>query len=341
MKKKTTDFAEYYASYMTMYLPGQKGLSECTIDSYRYTFKLIFDFTEEKLGVSSERITLKLLNCEFVESFLNWLENERGNSIATRNQRLTAIRSFVRYAKKRKPEYLFECQKILEIDSKKKPKPELGHLTPDAMQDIISRPKGYDKWGRRDIVLLSLMYDCGGRVSEICDLCVKNVRLQKPYTVTLIGKNRKTRSVPIMESTVKVLKTYLTENQLLTSDKGDYPLFTNHQHNKLTRAGIAYILKKYCDAARKDGLLIPAKISPHILRHSKAMHMLQAGLNLIYIRDFLGHEQIETTEIYAKADTEMKRKAIEAAQICVEPNLPDWAEDKALMAMLMNMQNKG
>lgn len=187
------------------------------------------------------------------------------------------------------------------------------------------------------MLLLSLMYDSGARVQEICDLRVRDVRLQKPPTVILTGKGRKTRFVPIMASTANVLTIYFSDNGLSSPDKADQPLFTNHQRGKLTRAGVTYILKKYFDAARQANPDLPEKISPHILRHSKAMHMLQAGINLIYIRDFLGHVHVETTEIYAKADTEMKRRAIESTHIKINLDLPAWTDDRDLMALLTNL----
>jgi len=334
---KTTDFAECLASYLTMYMPGQAGFSENTIMSYRDTFKLVLSFAEIKQGIRPEKLSLKDFNIEFVEAFLLWLERERGCSVATRNQRLTAVRAFAKYVRGKKPEYLYESQKILDLRTKKKPETFLPHLTSDFIKDIIAQPDISDKYGRRDVTLLSVMYDSGARVQEICDLRVRDIRLQKPYIITLTGKGNKMRSVPIMEETADVLEKYLDENRLQTIDKADYPLFFNHQRGKLTRAGVTYILKKHCSTARQINPSIPKKISPHIFRHSKAMHMLQAGINLVYIRDFLGHAHVETTEIYAKADTEMKRIAIEEAQIRIDPNLPDWAEDKALMAMLTNL----
>ena len=334
---KTTDFAECLASYLTMYLPGQAGFSQNTIMSYRDTFKLVLMFAEKERGIRAEKLSLNDFNIQFVEAFLMWLERERGCSVATRNQRLASIRAFAKYARGKKPEYLYESQKILDLRAKKKPESLLPHLSPDFVKDIMAQPNAADKYGRRDVAILSLMYDSGARVQEVCDLRIRDVRIQKPYTVMLTGKGNKMRSVPIMEDTAIVLRKYCIENQLQSPEKTDYPLFTNHQRVKLTRAGVAYILKKYCDAARQANPLIPKQVSPHIFRHSKAMHMLQAGINLVYIRDFLGHAHVETTEIYAKADTGMRRKAIEEAQIQISPGLPDWAEDKALMAMLTNL----
>ena len=334
---KTTDFAEHLAAFLTMYLPGQRGLSENTIMSYRDTFKQILLFSEEKRGIRPEKLTLAQFNAEFIESFLKWLETERGCGRGTRNQRLAAIHTFVQYARKKKPEYLFESQKIMEIRSKKRHDPSLPYFMPDTVQKILQQPDLSKKYGRRDAVLLSLLYDCAARVQEICDLRVRDVRLQKPYTVTLTGKGQKSRTVPIMGDTAALIEKYVNEHSLTTPDKFDYPLLFNHQHGNLTRAGIAHIFKKYCDTARKDLPQIPLKVSPHLFRHSRAMHMLQAGVTIVYIRDFLGHANLTTTEIYAKADAETKRAAIEKAAIVTFPSLPDWAKDKSLMAMLTSV----
>lgn len=337
---KTTDFAQCLSSYLTMYLSGQVGLSENTIMAYRDTFKLALLFAEEKRQLKPEKLTLSDFNADFTVDFLLWLEQDRGCSAATRNQRLAALRAFAKYARSRYPEYLLEAQKIIDLKTKKTPKPALPHLAPDVVRDIFAQIDVADRFGRRDKALLCLIYDSGARVQEICDLRVRDLRLKKPYTVTLTGKGSKTRAVPIMADTVNILLRYLAENRLNTIEKADYPLFCNHQRRKLTRAGVTYILKKYCDCARKLNSQIPQKISPHILRHSKAMHMLQAGINLIYIRDFLGHAHVETTEVYAKADTEMRRKEIERAQVVVNPNLPDWTDDNDLMSMLVNLCGK-
>lgn len=337
---RTTDFAQCLATYLTVYLPGQLGLSENTIMSYRDTFKLVLLFAEQKRSFRPERITLADFNAEFITAFLFWLEQERGCSAATRNQRLSALRAFAQYARSQHPAYLLESQKIMDMRGKKSPTPTIAYLAPDDVASILLQPDTETKYGRRDMILLSLMYDSGARVQEICDLQVRDIRLRKPPTVTLTGKGNKTRYVPLMASTASILAEYFCENKLSLPEKMDWPLFTNHQGEKLTRAGVTYILKKYFASAKGTNPNLPAKISPHVLRHSKAMHMLQAGTNLIYIRDFLGHTHVETTEIYARADTDMKRKAIESVQIRIEPELPQWTEDKSLMSMLTNLCGK-
>lgn len=337
---RTTDFAHCLATYLTVYLPGQLGLSENTIMSYRDTFKLVLLFAEQHFHLRPEKITLSDFNMDFITAFLFWLEQERGCCIATRNQRLAALRAFAQYARSQYPAYLLESQKIMDTRRKKSPVPTIAYLSPDDVASIIEQPDTTTKYGRRDMVLLSLMYDSGARVQEICDLRVRDVRLHKPSTVALTGKGDKTRYVPLMGSTVDALTEFFLENRLSSPEKMDHPLFCNHQRGKLTRAGVAYILKKYFNAAKALNPALPTKISPHVLRHSKAMHMLKAGANLVFIRDFLGHTHVKTTEIYARADTDTKRKAIECAQIKVETDLPQWTEDKSLMAMLTNLCGK-
>lgn len=335
--KKTTDFAEHLSTFLTMYLPGQRGYSINTIASYRDTFKLLLEYAETVAQIHVEKFTLKDLSAEFVESFLRWLECERKCSRSTCNQRFSVIRSFVGYVRKRQPEYLSESQRILGIGTRKISESALPYLTPDAMQTLLAQPNRNDRFGQRDAILLTLLYDSGARVQEICDVCVGNVRLQKPYTLTLRGKGDKTRSVPLMCGTADLLKQYIVVNNLDAPGKNLYPLFANHQHGKLTRAGVTYILKKYWSCARKEDPSIPEKISPHILRHSKAMHLLQAGVNLVYIRDFLGHRHVTTTEVYARADSKMKRDAIEHAALTPISGLPDWTKDKPLMELLTNL----
>lgn len=334
---KSANFAQSLRAYLTMYLPGQRGLSQNTIMAYRDTFKLLLLFAEEEKRMKLEKFSFADFNAEFVSEFLTWLEEKRGCGVSTRNQRLAALRAFAKYARTRCPEFLDEAQRIMDMKAKKTSPPAMEYLPAEQLKSVLAQPDISTKDGRRDMVLLGLLYDSGARVQEICDLRVRDVRLQKPYTVTLTGKGNKVRFVPIMKATVDALATYLKENRLQVPEKADSPLFRNHQRGKLTRAGVAYILKKHFESARKDNPALPAKISPHILRHSKAMHLLQAGVNLIYIRDFLGHVHVETTEIYARADTEAKRKAIERVQIQTDADLPEWTDDRNLMAMLTGL----
>jgi site-specific recombinase XerD len=334
---KQTDFAVFLTEFLKIYLPGHRRLSNNTVSSYRDTFRFMLMYAEEKHEISAERLRLENITADFVFGYLNWLEDERHNSAMTRRQRLAAIHVFVHFLKLRKPEYLLEFQKILDIKIKKKEVHAIGYLSPEEVGELLSNPDLTEKLGRRDMVLLSLLYDSGARVQEICDLRVSDLRLNKPSTVLLTGKGDKSRIVPLMSETADILRKYIAENGFSAPEKQSRPLFTNRLDSKLTRAGIAYILKKHCDAIRKNNSSFPKIVSPHQLRHSKAMHMLKAGTDLIYIRDFLGHSQIATTEIYAKADTDMKRRAIENASPRLTPDLPDWTKDGSLMEMLTDL----
>jgi integrase/recombinase XerD len=190
--------------------------------------------------------------------------------------------------------------------------------------------------GRRDLTLLSLMYDTGARVQEVIDLTPSMLRLNKPATVKIIGKGNKARLVPMLDAQTEHLKNYLKEHRLNEPFANMYPLFFNSRKEKLTRVGVNHIVQKYCKTAReKNKMIIPDKISCHSLRHSKAMHLLQAGINLVYIRDILGHVSIQTTEIYARADSKQKREALEKAYVNVNPNEePRWAKDENLITWL-------
>jgi site-specific recombinase XerD len=207
------------------------------------------------------------------------------------------------------------------------------------MKLLLSQPDKKTIKGRRDLTMLSILYDSGCRVQELADLRVRDVVLDNPAVLILTGKGNKVRRVPLMKNTLALLEHYINENSLDKPWKSDYPLFINKQHNKLTKEGIAYIISQYIGSARRTSAIVPEKVMPHMFRHSKAMHLLQAGVSLIYIRDFLGHEDIKTTEIYAKCDSELKRKAIENAYPdLVDSNLPDWNKDAALLDWLSNLK---
>lgn len=334
---KPTDFSKYLTCFLSEYLPAQKNVSRNTIKSYRDTFKLLLLFCKED-GLPAEKVTMQKLSPDRLERFLLWLETERKNSISTRNLRLTAIHSFFRYAQSESPQHLYHYQQVLAIPVKKKRQAIVEHLSPDGIKILLEQPDKSTAKGRRDLSLMSLMYDSGARVQEIIDLTVKDFTAGSNSVLVLTGKGNKVRRVPIMKNTASILEKYISENKLDLPHKTEYPLFSNNQHNKLTKEGVAYIIGKYAKAAHDVSDKVPTKVKCHMLRHSKAVHLLQAGVNLIYIRDFLGHSDIKTTEIYARADSELKRKALENAYPeLVDSNLPDWNENSDLMEWLSEL----
>jgi len=339
--KKTNDFAFYLSLFLSKYLPGQRNLSVNTIASYRDTFKLFLIFCDDAKGLKPEKVTLNSVTRETITEFLEWIEKKRKCSVATRNQRLSAIHAFFRYVQKESPDNLFEIHKILQIPLKRKPKPLVSYLAADELKILFSQPDTNSKQGRRDLVLLVLMYDSAARVSELIDLKIRDIRLSSPAVVALHGKGSKTRLVSIIGKTKDHLAAYLEEHKkynwgIATQDA---PVFFNQQHKKLSRWGVSYILNKYVKMAKLNTKFnIDFDVTPHVIRHSKAMGLLQAGINLIYIRDFLGHCNVVTTEIYARADSEMKRKAIESAYMDLSPlDMPKWEENEDLMYWLQNL----
>jgi len=336
---KPTDFARHLTEFLTTYLKGQKNVSTNTILAYRDTFKLLLRYCQDMENLPPERITMKTLSFELIIRFLGWLEGERKCTVSTRNQRLASIHSFFRYAQSEDPSGIYHFQKVIAIPVKKSEKVLVEHLTPDALKLLLNQPDRHSAKGRRDLTLMSTLYDTGARVQEMIDIQVCDVILDVPAIIVLTGKGKKTRRVPIMKNTVKLLRTYLSENNLDKHEKNQYPIFTNSRHNKLTKEGVSYIIAKYVESARKSSTIVPPKVKPHMFRHSKAMHLLHAGVNLIYIRDFLGHVNIETTEIYARTDTEIKRKAIENAYPdIINCDLPDWNKDQELLSWLSDLK---
>lgn len=336
---KPTDFAYSLTAYLSKYLPGQVGASSNTIKSYRDTFAILIKYCAFEKNIKAEKLTLLQLDRKLIEDFLNWIEKERKCSISTRNQRLAALHAFYKYLQLEKPHALYQYQQILAIPMKKAKKKYINYLTLDAIKNLLDMPDKTTKGGRRDLVLLSLIYDSGARVQEIADLRVADVRLHPPATVKLTGKGNRTRIVPLMEPMAKLIEQYLKENKLNLPQFNEYPLFCNSEGKKLTRSGISYILKKYFNEGKKFFTeCFPDTISPHVMRHSKAMHLLQSGVNLIYIRDLLGHVNIQTTEVYARADSSMKRKALEEAYLnVVSDDLPEWQQNAHLLEWLQNL----
>lgn len=337
---KENDFPRHLTRFLSQYLPGQKNVSSHTVAAYRDTFKLFLTYCEAVRRLPPERLTMAQLTKELVLGFLDWLETDRHCSIPTRNHRLAVIHSFVKFVQKEFPENLYETQKILAIPYKKSQKPLVSYLTGEEMRMILSQPDSHTKDGFRDLTLLSVLYDTAARVDELINLKVKHVRLVSPAVITLHGKGNKLRQVPIMSNTKSLLSSYMDSRKICSgmADLENF-LFVNQKRQKLSRWGISYIISKYVDQAKKNTTFAtPFPVTPHTFRHSKAMHLLQSDVNLIYIRDFLGHSDCSTTEIYARADSEMKRKAIENAYPDLVPErLPQWEEDGDLMKWLSSL----
>ena len=332
-----TDFAVSLRRFLTDHMAGLRGCSPNTISSYRDTFKLLICYLRDERHIPPERLTLELIDVPVITAFLAWLRTERHNRPSTCNQRLAAISSFYRWLQTQDPARMASCQDILAIPAKKKAQPGVNHLTAGQTRRLLAQPDRSTRRGRRDATLLATLYDTAARVSEFAGLTVRDIRLQPPALAVLTGKGRKTRHVPLSDNTAALLSAYLAEHGLDKPGHDDHPLFVSQHRSRLTRGGIAWIIGKY-QARAGDPALASADISPHVLRHSKAMHLCEAGIPLPYIRDILGHVDLATTEIYARASTEAKRKALEAVYTeIVTDDLPEWNQDPGLLSWLASL----
>ena len=332
-----TDFAVLLHRFLTAHLAGLRGCSPSTIGSYRDAFKLLICYFRDERSIPPEKLTLDRIDAAAIAGFLNWLETSRHNSIATRNQRLAAVSSFYRWMQSQDPARMASCQDILAIPAKKQAQPAVNHLTTGQTRRLLAQPDRSTRPGRRDATLLAVLYDTAARVQELADLTVRDIRLQPPALAVLTGKGGKTRHVPLGGNTAALLNAYLAEHGLDQPGHDNHPLFANQHGTKLSRGGIAWIIGKY-QARTGDPALVSADLSPHVLRHSKAMHLYDAGVPLPYIRDILGHADLSTTEIYARASTEAKRKALEATYTeIVTDDLPEWNQNPGLLNWLANL----
>lgn len=341
--KTNTDFAKYISKFLSGYLPHNRNVSPNTIISYRDTFVQFINYMMVKQKINIERLTLDKITKENVINFLEWIQNERKCGIATRNYRLAAIHSFISYIQYEDISRLVQWQSILSIKAMKTEKKSINYLSVEAIKLLLEQPDTTTSKGRRNLALLALMYDTGARVQEIIDLTPESIYISSyPYTIRLLGKGRKFRIVPLMEEQVSLLKRYMEENNLLEESRSKNPLFFNNRYEKLTRAGVTYVLKTYVEMARiAKPDFIPEVVSCHSLRHSKAMHLLRAGVNLVYIRDILGHCSIQTTDIYARADSKQKREALEKSYSNMLPlsgQNKEWERDNNLLEWLKNFR---
>jgi len=303
--------------YLKVYLPKQRKLSTNTIRSYREALELLVDFVKEQKGVPLQDVTFEMLTSDMIVAFLNYLEHKRGCGVATRNNRLAAIRAFFQYAADRDVTTAFALSDMKKVTVAKPDRVNvIGYMSMAAITAIVERINVTTPKGFRDMVFIMLMYDTGARIQEMIDIKLCDLRLGKTPTIVLHGKGNKIRSVPLMEKTVLHLQKYLSvfhAGESLYSEASLFYSVIRGQRNPLSDRRIRYLLKDYGAKAHERCLEVPANVHPHLFRHSRAMHLYQQGMDLTLVSQWLGHANLETTQVYAHADTEHKRKAIAAA----------------------------
>lgn len=289
----------------------ERNCSARTIASYRDAFRLLLRYAAERIHKPPASLALSELDAPLMLSFLDYLEQERNNSVRSRNARLAAIRSFMNYASFRDPESLPTIQRVLAIPVKRFERPLLTFLTREEMHAIVSAPDPGRWSGNRDRVMLATLYNTGARVSEIIAVRVSDVSLVQTACVRLHGKGRKDRTVPLWKSTTAALRCWLPQ----VNRGPDSPVFPNRAGAPLSRTGVEYRLQLAVELARsKCPTLQGRRISPHTIRHTTAMHLLQSGVDITVIALWLGHESPATTHLYVEADLSMKERALHKLQ---------------------------
>ena len=308
----THDLAPFVTTFFIRHLPNERNVSSHTTTAYRDTFKMLLRFAAEKTRRSAENLHVEDITPDCVLHFLTMLETDRRNTIRTRNARLAAIHSFFRYVLDTEPELAAPCQRVLVIPFKKASHAEVGYLSDTEFAHLLAQINRSAGTGERDYLLIALLYDTGARIQELLDLRPCDIRFAAPPFVRLRGKGRRERTCPLLNQTARLVSRFLSAAGRSVDD--GTPLLQNRKGERLTRHGAQYLLTKYVQLARITmPQLNSVRISPHILRHTKAMHLLQSGVPLVTIKDILGHADVKSTEIYVKIDLEMKRAALNTA----------------------------
>lgn len=333
-----TDFARHLTRFLGEYLPAHRNVSPNTIASYRDAFTLLLRYCNEHKGLTPDRLRLDQLNAAVVLDFLDHLEKHRHCTCRTRNQRLAAMHAFFRFLQSEAPDHMMQCQQVLAIPFQRHERKTVAYLEAPDLTLLLAQPDCATAQGRHHALLLRVLYDTGARVQEIIDLRVGDVRLDTPAQIRLTGKGRKMRVVPLMADTVRALEDHLREHHLQAPARSEHPLFFNRQRHRLSRSGVRYLIVKYGRQAHHKQSSVPATMSPHMLRHTKAMHLLQSGNDMTAIQGILGHADVKTCAIYASADLNMKRQALEkAASMAPKPASPSWKSNQQLMDWLRNL----
>jgi integrase/recombinase XerD len=298
--------------FFDRYLPQLRVMSAHTLHSYRDSLKLLLTFVAARRKKDVAGLGFDDIGPSEVIGFLQYLENARHNIPATINVRLAGIHSFFRFAASSHPDMLDQAQRILGIPFKRAPLPVVEYLESEEIEAVLATIDRKTVDGRRDYTLLATMFNTGGRVQEILDLRPYDLKLEKPHHVRLFGKGRKERLCPIWTQTAELLKAFLSERKIEPASRD--LLFCNHRGRPLTRFGVRYILNKYCRRAKQNVPALAAKrLHPHSVRHSTAVHLLQSGVDMTTISNWLGHASIDTTNRYATVDLKMKRAALAKA----------------------------
>jgi site-specific recombinase XerD len=327
-----TPFPQLLHTFFHEWLAQQRNISHHTVVSYRDSWRLFLRFVAAQKSKPVAKLGLSDLTEVEVLAFLQYLEQARKSSIGTRNCRLSALHSFFSFVADREPLAAAQCAAVLHIPTKKACTPEVRDLDEDEITAILGQPDRSKLEGHRDHVLLAFLFNSGARIQEALDLTPQAFRLQSPFQVRLLGKRRKERICPLWPETVELLKAFLKRQPR----REDERIFVNRYGAPLGASGVRFKLKQYvAAAAKKVPSLSRKRVSPHKFRHATAVSLVAAGVDVTVIRDWLGHTSLDTTNIYARANLETKRKALEKADPSMRPGKPPrWKRETELLEWL-------
>lgn len=339
-----TTFGAFIVNFFRKFLADQNGFSKLTIASYSDCIRLLINYACESLCVSFDKLDIEAITDELVLDFLNHLETTRKNAPQTRNQRLAAIKTFFRFLALQDPMLTGTCERICAIKAKRTEHKVVEPLEASEVEAFLEVIDPSILWGARDNALLLLLYNTGARVQELADLKMEDLRLDAPLQATITGKGRKQRIVPLWDETVDAIREYrdLREAKGIESDK----LFINTRGEKISRFGINHIIDKYRKLAQKScHSLENKKVTPHTFRHTTALHLIQSGVDITVVKEWLGHADIKTTNLYVEINIEMKRKALEQCKAPsisnrIKPEITPLWHDHNILNFLENLSRQ-
>ena len=327
--------------FLTVYMPKQRGMSACTVGSYKQGINQFLTFICSKKQIQYDEISFQHWNAANIFEYIVYLENERNVAASTRNQRLFALRSFLKFASISTPELVFLSMDVSGIKPAKEAKEPVPFLSEIAMETLLRQPDDTTKIGLRDMCFMITMYDTAARDCEMLNLRLNSLDLnEKTPKVRLEGKGNKVRQVPLMKRTANHLRRYINVYHSSGASDDDWLFYTiaHGKKNKMSDDNVARFLRKYAEMARKECAEIPEKVNPHQFRHTRAMHLYRHGMPLQILAEFMGHASTISTQVYAYADTEMKRKAIEKCLLQNdEADLPEWQNNEELIKKLYGL----
>ncbi len=344
--KHDNSFFRHVKGFLTVFLPKNKCYSDHTVKAYRDTINLFRKFLFEEKAISFTNINLDRINHDVIYEFLAWLQNTRGCKISTKNHRLAALKSFFYYCAMEDPALMAVYMDVQKVRSQKMVRNKVKYMSETALKILLEQPDPNTRCGRRNSFFMILLYDTGARIQEILDLKLRDIHLndQTPC-IYLTGKGNKMRAVPLMEKTIAHLHEYMKifhPDGYMKNDQYLFYTLIRGKKGRMSDDNVSCFLKHYAESAHQSCSDVPVRMHAHLFRHTRAMHLYQAGIPLSYIKDFLGHVSVNTTDIYASTDTSMMKVALEKISKVDDEHtskeIPIWQDNEELILKLCGLK---